>query len=169
MPELNRRPEGTDRPEQELREQRPRGLAEPGRHLTNAPVERFRWSEVELDPPEWAKGVDRLDDLPDGEELTEPDPDKTRRTDKIRQVVVESYDEVSDASAKIVNAVDKMFGPRPDGQAHTQTRPDRGPVMSNPHLSDVDAGSVASALLTLGIVAAELTRRVDRLRGSNQK
>lgn len=169
--ELNRRPEGTDRPEAEP-EQRSRGLAEPGRHLTNAPVDRFRWRDVELDPdpPEWTKGVERLDDLPGGEELTRPDPDKARRADKLEQAFIEGYDDLDDAASAVARAVDKLFGPPPNVRPNTLADSDRGSMFSSPHYAEMDAGNAASALLAVGIVTTIFTHRVvDRLRGSNRE
>jgi hypothetical protein len=105
---------------------------------------------------DWTEGVDRFEDLPTGEALAESDEDETK-ADKFRRQTYENYSGLDGRAKAIGKTIDQAFGARPTG--HAETRAD-GPTMADPHHSSVDAGSTASALLTLGIVGAEATRRV---------
>ncbi|MWA06504.1 hypothetical protein F8568_040385 [Actinomadura sp. LD22] len=105
---------------------------------------------------EWTGGVDRFGDLPTGEALAEGDENQDR-DDKFRQAAYKNYSDIHDRVKAIGKTIDQAFGTRPTG--HAETRVD-GPTMAEPHHSGIDAGSTASALLTLGVVGAEAGRRV---------
>jgi hypothetical protein len=109
---------------------------------------------------EWTEGVDKLDDLPAGERLLETDDDERSRLGNLRSKLFSNASSIDDRVQKISTALDKAFGQHPPG--HAEIRTNNGPVVYESHPSGIDAGSTASALLTLGIVGAEATRRVVR-------
>ncbi|TYK47120.1 hypothetical protein [Actinomadura decatromicini] len=105
---------------------------------------------------EWTDGVDRVEDLPTGEDLAEQS-DNAPKTDRFRRTGYENLGTIKGRLESATDAVDKALGPRPTG--HAETRAD-GPVMAEPPHSGVDAGSAASAMLAAGILGAEALRWV---------
>ena len=108
---------------------------------------------------EWTEGVDRVEDLPTGEDLTEPN-ESAPKSDRFRRAAAENYASADAQAKKVTKSVFEALEPRPTGQ-HVGVRHD-GPVMEEPAHSGIDAGSMASAALATGIVLAEIGRWCKR-------
>ncbi|TYB48691.1 hypothetical protein [Actinomadura chibensis] len=105
---------------------------------------------------DWTEGVDRLEDIPTGETLSEGDDGERSKGDGFRKALYSGYGNAKKSVEQNADLAADLFGPRPSG--HAETRADSGPRMADPHHSGVDAGTAASSLLALGIVGAELLR-----------
>lgn len=100
--------------------------------------------------------------------IEEGENDERRGGEKFRGALHKNADSVVDRSGKAAESLDDIFGPRPTG--HAETRADSGSMAIDTHHSGVDAGSVVSAGLALGIVGAELFRRGrEKVKGRDQQ
>ncbi|MEV0402998.1 hypothetical protein [Actinoallomurus sp. NPDC050550] len=116
---------------------------------------------------EWTEGVDRFDDLPPGEKLTERgedeaesntdknvDQDKRSRREKLRDKLFEHGDDALDGTQEGVNAIGGIFDrPQPTG-SHAIAKTDQPIIEASPH--GVDAGEAATALIAGAVVASKL-------------
>jgi hypothetical protein len=118
---------------------------------------------------DWTEGVDDIGNLPTGEKLAEGDDSKASRFDRFRRSTRENVDSLTGQTEKGIQALDKIFGPRPTG--HAETRVDSGPAVVEAHHPGIDVGTAASSLLTLGIVGVEATgwvmEQIQRRRGTD--
>ena len=116
---------------------------------------------LENEDAEWTDGVATFDDLPSGEKLSE---EKRSNFERFRAKAYQKLDDIKDDTEKAAKAIDRIFGPHPTG--HAEARESHFPsVVDAPH-SGIDPGSAASALIAVGIVGAELVRKVhEKIRG----
>lgn len=108
--------------------------------------------------------VESPEALASNEDLSE---EKKSRFDQFRAKAYEKLDDIKDDAEKTAKAIDRIFGPHPAGHAVTETGHTPS-VVDNQH-SGIDPGSAASALLAVGIVSAELVRKVhEKVRGRDR-
>ncbi|TDC97718.1 hypothetical protein [Actinomadura sp. 7K507] len=75
----------------------------------------------------------RPEDDPEGQDLREPDPDRTRRSDRIRRQAGRQSEDAANASKKIGNKVGEFLGDRPPGPLKTSTGRDSIPDLNAPN------------------------------------
>jgi hypothetical protein len=89
------------------------------------------------------------DQLPGGEELVDSAGEESSRLERLRRDVYEESDDEMDVLEKDANVVHDVFSHPPTGSYEgTPTQPH---IYATPH-SGIDAGSMATALFTLGLV-----------------
>src|SRR5262249_7664400 len=91
----------------------------------------------------WTDGVDTFDELPTGEDLSEPDEDEKSKVDRLRAKAFDNIDTFKSETDKVAKVIDSVFGLRPSGQ--TEVRSETGPAVADADHPGIDPGSAVSA------------------------
>jgi hypothetical protein len=119
-----------------------------------------RWAVA--DAPDIKETVSEKGDIPDrlptGEELVDNADEGSSLLERLRREVYEESDDEIDILEKDANLVHDVFSHPPAG-SYEGTSPNQSYIHATPH-SGIDAGSVATAVFTLGLVIDRTARWV---------
>jgi hypothetical protein len=114
--------------------------------------------QVPEEGPVW---VEKLSDLPGGEELRDVDSDKLSRLDSYRKGAYRKLGDLVDSAKQNINDAQAVMGRPPTG-SHAQVRMGQPEVSDAPH-HGATAGELATGVIVFGMILGEGIRRTHHV------